>query len=56
MMNRAILGSVIGFVGMTLAVSGQTAVGQVETTPSVGELQEVRLHFTTFSKSKSGAT
>ena len=56
MMNRRGLGGAIGIAGVILAGGGQTAVEETETAASVGDLQTVRLHFTTFSKSKSGAT
>ena len=56
MMNRRVLGGAIGVAAMILAGCGQTAVEEVETAPSAGDLETVRLHFTTFSKSKSGAT
>ena len=55
-MNRRVLGGAIGVVAVILAGCGQSAVEEAETAPSVGDLQTVRLHFTTFSKSKSGAT
>ena len=55
-MNRRVLGGAIGVVAVILAGCGQSAVEEIETAPSVGDLQTVRLHFTTFSKSKSGAT
>ncbi len=55
-MYRRVLGGAIGAVAVILAGCGQAAVEEVETAPSVGDLQTVRLHFTTFSKSKSGAT
>lgn len=56
MMNRRVLGGAIGVVAVILAGCGPTAVQDFETAPSAGELETVRLHFTTFSKSKSGAT
>ena len=55
-MNRRVLGGAIGVVAVILAGCGQSAVEEIETAPSVGDLQTLRLHFTTFSKSKSGAT
>ena len=55
-MNRRVFGGMIGVVAVILAGCGQTAVEEIETAPSVSDLQTLRLHFTTFSKSKSGAT
>lgn len=55
-MTRRVFGGVIGVAAMILAGCGQSTVEEVEALPSVGDLQTLRLHFTTFSKSNSGAT
>ncbi len=55
-MNRRVLGGALSIVALIFGAYGQAVAQVVETTLSTGDLQTIRLHFTTFSKSKSGAT